>query len=130
MSQRGVQMPERRVGPRISVSTRRTIHINCLALTRHARATAYHSVVHQPVERLIAQWIQWKYPQLAFQRVSLHDDDRDPGVRHGLTIMQRRVNLDIDCGVPGKGYDLRFKKECESMKMDMLVFGRILQLKN
>ena len=48
---------------------------------------------HQPVERLIAQWIQ--HEDCSFQRISLHDDQRVP-FRHGLTIMQRRVNLDVN----------------------------------
>lgn len=56
--------------------------------------------VHQPVERLLAQWIQMQ--DCSFQRISLHDDKRgDP--RHGLTIMQRRANLDVnDCSTGSK----------------------------
>ena len=49
--------------------------------------------VHQPVERLIAQWISSH--DCAFQRVSMHDDGREHA-RHGLTIMQRRVDLSVD----------------------------------
>ena len=36
--------------------------------------------VHQPVERLIAQWVTQQ--DCAFQRVSAHDDARDVGPRH------------------------------------------------
>jgi hypothetical protein len=58
-------------------------------------------IVHQPVERLIAQWLQTE--DCAFQRVSLHDDSR-PDKRHGITIMQRRVNLDVnDCSTGQRG---------------------------
>ena len=58
--------------------------------------------VHQPVERLIAQWVTQQ--DCAFQRVSAHDDARDVGPRHGLTIMQRRVDLTVsDCSTGERG---------------------------
>ena len=42
--------------------------------------------VHQPVERLIAQWLV--SVDCSFQRISAHDDTRADVSRHGLTIMQ------------------------------------------
>ena len=48
--------------------------------------------VHQPVERQLATWLQTADP--SWQRISLHDDTRKP-FRHGLTIMQRRVDLSV-----------------------------------
>lgn len=54
--------------------------------------------VHQPTERIIAQWLPRYDPEAAWQRISFHDDWRRP-FRHGLTIMQRRVNLHVaNCG--------------------------------
>ena len=46
--------------------------------------------MHQPVERQLAEWLQSEW-----QRISFHDDRRVP-FRHGLTIMQRRVDLSVD----------------------------------
>ncbi len=75
--------------------------------------------IHQPVERLIAQWIQ--NFDCSFQRVSLHDDKREVGPRHGLTIMQRRVNLDVnDCSSGNRkrkmfDYD---PSDCESVQAE------------
>ena len=48
--------------------------------------------IHQPVERLIAQWLS----NNGWDRVSFHDDHRDP-FRHGVTIMQRKVDLSVPC---------------------------------
>ena len=47
--------------------------------------------VHQPVERLLALWLA---NLGGWQRVSIHDDERKP-FRHGLTIMQRTVDLRV-----------------------------------
>lgn len=52
--------------------------------------------IHQPVERQLATWIERQY---GWQRISFHDDDRKP-FRHGLTVMQRAVNL----GVPASAH--------------------------
>ena len=57
--------------------------------------------VHQPVERQLATWLSNLHPE--WQRVSIHDDKAGgPGAgmprlarRHGLTIMQRRVDLSV-----------------------------------
>ena len=56
--------------------------------------------VHQPVERLIAQWLQ--AVDCSFQRISAHDDARVLGPRHGLTIMQRRIDLTVNNCASGK----------------------------
>lgn len=58
---------------------------------------AYYSQdgIHQPVERLIAQYIQSKY---GWQRISVHNDaKRDAWGRHGLTIMQKPQDLTVPC---------------------------------
>ena len=49
--------------------------------------------IHQPVERLIAQWLSSSH---GWQRLSFHDDRRKHG-RHGLTVMQRKHNLSVPC---------------------------------
>lgn len=56
--------------------------------------------VHQPVERLLASWLSRR----GWQRISAHDDDRKPFPRHGLTLMQRLVDL----GVP---HSVEMRKE-------------------
>lgn len=52
--------------------------------------------IHQPVERLIAQWMSNEL-EGQWQRVSFHDDRRVLGGRHGLTVMQRRHDLAVPC---------------------------------
>ena len=51
-------------------------------------------LIHQPVERIFADWLPVAYPSDGWQRISLHDDSRQP-MRHGLTIMQRRVSMQV-----------------------------------
>eukprot|EP00966_Prymnesium_polylepis_P189305 4385776-Prymnesium_polylepis.1 len=51
-------------------------------------------LIHQPVERIFADWLPAAYPSDGWQRISLHDDSRQP-MRHGLTIMQRRVSMEV-----------------------------------
>mmetsp|Transcript_151004 Transcript_151004/g.266454 ORF Transcript_151004/g.266454 Transcript_151004/m.266454 type:complete len:260 (-) Transcript_151004:58-837(-) len=51
--------------------------------------------VHQPTERIIAQWLPRYDPEATWQRISFHHDRRRP-YRHGLTLMQRRVNLRVE----------------------------------
>ena len=48
-------------------------------------------LIHQPVERLLASWLGGR---ASWQRISFHDNTRRP-FRHGLTIMQRRVDLGV-----------------------------------
>ena len=57
--------------------------------------------VHQPVERLIADWLllqntadRGEIRRPGWQRISVHDDERRP-YRHGLTIMQRLISLEV-----------------------------------
>ena len=47
--------------------------------------------IHQPAERLIARWLSGTQK---WQRISFHDDHRNP-FRHGVTVMQRKVDLSI-----------------------------------
>jgi len=75
--------------------------------------------IHQPVERLLAQWIQTQ--DCSFQRISIHDDLRI-FPRQGITIMQRRVNLDInDCntGKIGKQYFDYEPRDCLNVQHAM-----------
>lgn len=66
--------------------------------------TPHHGkLIHQPVERLFSDWLLSEYPQDHWQRVAMHDDAREP-MRHGLTIMQRRVSMALPpsaCLKPG-----------------------------
>jgi predicted O-methyltransferase YrrM len=66
--------------------------------------TPHHGkLIHQPVERLVADWLLSEYPEDHWQRVAMHDDAREP-MRHGITIMQRRVNMAVPpsaCFKPG-----------------------------
>lgn len=52
-------------------------------------------IIHQPVERLLALWLGGRAD---WQRISFHDNVRRP-FRHGLTIMQRRVDLGVPLDV-------------------------------
>ena len=48
-----------------------------------------------PAERIFADWLRISGdPEGNWQRVSAHDNKREP-MRHGLTIMQRRVDLRV-----------------------------------
>jgi len=65
------------------------------------RVPTPNGIVHQPVERLLADWIPLH--DCSFQRISFHDDARS-SPRHGLTILQRRINLDFsECKEYAKG---------------------------
>jgi predicted O-methyltransferase YrrM len=67
--------------------------------------------MHQPVERLVAQWLTKFDCNAEWQVLVAHDDRHRRGastVRHGLTIMQRRVSLHVpqhvcDAGKFGRG---------------------------
>lgn len=56
--------------------------------------------VHQPVERIIAQFLSLH----GWNRISLHDDQRPGGGRHGLTIMQRPVDMTVICDDKWKAF--------------------------
>ena len=53
--------------------------------------------MHQPVGRLIVQWLTKFDCNAEWQTLVAHDDQQRgaSSVRHGLTIMQRRVRLDV-----------------------------------
>lgn len=52
-------------------------------------------LMHQPVERLISQWLEKHDAAGAWQRLVVHDDHARGATayRHGLTIMQRKQSL-------------------------------------
>jgi len=54
-------------------------------------------VMHQPVERLLAQWIEKYDAHGNWQRLAVHDDFARGAVsyRHGLTVMQRKQSLHV-----------------------------------
>jgi len=62
-------------------------------LARFFSIVTEQGLIHQPVERLLADWIPYGL-DCSFQRISLHDDTRK-NTRHGLTIMQRKMVLDF-----------------------------------
>ena len=53
--------------------------------------------MHQPVERLVVHWLTKFDCNAEWQTLVAHDDQQRGAlsVRHGLTIMQRRVRLDV-----------------------------------
>ena len=66
--------------------------------------------MHQPVERLVVQWLAKFDCNAEWQTLVAHDDRHrgSSSFRHGLTIMQRRVNLHVpqhvcDAGKYGRG---------------------------
>lgn len=68
--------------------------------------------IHQPVERLVAQWLSHRQSD-TWQRISIHDDDRTGGGRHGITIMQRRANLKTPCTNWKQHFDVQTARECK-----------------
>jgi predicted O-methyltransferase YrrM len=76
-------------------------------------------IIHQPVERLLADWIPLQ--DCSFQRISFHHDDRY-APRHGMTILQRRTDLTFDkqCNMFANGtmyggmYDFK-AKDCQEV---------------
>ena len=54
-------------------------------------------VIHQPVERLIVQWLERYDCTSSWQRLVVHDDHARGATpfRHGVTVLQRKVSLAI-----------------------------------
>jgi hypothetical protein len=54
-------------------------------------------VIHQPVERLIAMWLERYDCAASWQRLVVHDDDGHGATptRHGVTVLQRKVSLAV-----------------------------------
>jgi len=83
--------------PHASIGTKRgrswqTAHSVDLHLPSHRL-----HVMHQPVERLLAQWIEKYDSHGDWQRLAIHDDFARGAVtyRHGLTVMQRKQSLHV-----------------------------------
>ena len=68
--------------------------------------------IHQPVERLVAQWMS---NELGWHRISVHDDSRRLGGRHGLTVMQRKQDLRVPCTNWSAFFDVS-QSECERVQ--------------
>lgn len=65
---------------------------------RHPAGGANSSgVIHQPVERLIAMWLERYDCAASWQRLVVHDDDGHGATptRHGVTVLQRKVSLGV-----------------------------------
>jgi len=96
--------------------------------------------IHQPVERLLADWIP--HIDCSFQRISFHDDQRS-NTRHGVTIMQRKMVLDFfdECKrilSDGKSSEENAKvqslhdfttEDCEEVKASTLTMRKVCPIK-
>ena len=68
-----------------------------IAIPLHNDSNHRFGIAHQPVERLIVLWLRKYDCKGDWQYIAAHDDDARGavGVRHGVTIMQRRVSMEV-----------------------------------
>jgi hypothetical protein len=65
------------------------------------------------MERLFAQYMSLN----GWNRISFHDDTRNLGIRHGITLLQRPVNLTIRCNNLRHSHFFNVDlKECEEIQ--------------